>query len=79
MEIEGAIRSSTGFTSFEMVHTHAPQQRGFLEDAARSRKSGSYAEIQNAYCCYGIVVRKLVAILVLFRDVNQLVGGVLLS
>ena len=84
MENEGAKETSTGFTSIEMVHTHAPQKRGFLEDAARSRNlwsrnSGKYAEIQNANCCYGIISRKLIAIIVRFRDMNQLVGGVLLS
>ena len=27
MEVEGAIRSGTGFTSFEMVHTHTHQHQ----------------------------------------------------
>ena len=45
MENEGAIGAGTGFTSIEMVHTHAPQQRGFLWKTQQGR--GNLSVVQR--------------------------------
>ena len=54
-----------GASGIQVLHllrwfTHTPRSSGaFLEEAARSRKSGSCTEIQNAYGCYIILFLEL--------------------